>query len=225
MARQPDRNPDPPARVPSDVAQSLDARTRERGLVAAFRAGDAGAFEEIVRMHRQRLFTIALRRTGNATVAEDAVQVALAKAWRHIPKMTAELDLSAWLSSVVQNAALDQIRGDERQKRLAQSVWDASPDRAERRSDQPTARASSAEAGSDAPAAQAELGAILLEGIAALPEPYRVALDLYHVQGMSVDEIGKTLDLNENTVKSHLARGRTLLRSRIGARLERGGWL
>lgn len=225
MAERPDRNPDPAARVPRPVTEALDARSRERGLVAAFRAGDAGAFEEIVRMHRQRLFSIALRRTGNAAVAEDAVQVALAKAWRHIPRMTADLDLAAWLASVVQNAAVDQVRGDDRQKRLARRAFDASSDRPELRTEQSASRPSDADRGADAPIAHAELGAILVDGIAALPEPYRVALELFHVQEMSVEDIGTTLGLNVNTVKSHLARGRTLLRRRIGERLERGGWL
>jgi RNA polymerase sigma-70 factor (ECF subfamily) len=181
-----------------------------------------GAFEEIVRLHRQRLFSIAMRRTGNATVAEDAVQVALAKAWKHIPKIEGDLDLGAWLTSVVQNAALDQLRTDDRQKRLAKRAFEAAPDRIERRG---ADRASVGQPQAGAASETVELGRILYEGIAALPEPYRVALDLFHVQGLPVEEIGRTLGLNENTVKSHLARGRGLLRKALGDRLESGGWL
>jgi RNA polymerase sigma-70 factor (ECF subfamily) len=190
-----------------------------RALVAAFRSGDAGAFEEIVRIHRQRLFGIALRRTGDAEVAEDAVQMTLIQAWKHLPRMDGEIDLTAWLTTVVSNAALDQVRRGKRHVRLAQRAWDASPDRSERRgTERPSVPATAAIEGD-------ELGKVLLEGIRSLPEPYRVALDLFHVQGRTVEEIGSTLRLNENTVKSHLARGRGLLRKRLGSALERGGWL
>jgi RNA polymerase sigma-70 factor (ECF subfamily) len=196
-----------------------DPRLSERGLVAAFQAGSPGAFEEIVRLHRRRLFAIALRRTGDAEVAEDAVQVALAKAWRHLPRMDGEIDLAAWLTTVVQNAALDQVRGDVRQDRLADRAWTAAPERTDRSGTERAGESPSA------PLEQAELGGLLLDAIAALPAPYRVALELYHVQGLSVEEVGRVLSLNENTVKSHLARGRGLLRRRLGRRLERGGWL
>jgi len=194
-------------------------RLREPGLVAAFRSGAPGAFEEIVRLHRRRLFAIALRRTGDAQTAEDAVQIALTKAWKSLPRMEGEVDLAAWLTTVVQNAALDQIRSEGRQERLAERAFAAAPDRSDR---------AGAERLADAPGTtldRAELGGILLDAIATLPAPYRVALELFHVQGLSVEDVGRLLSLNENTVKSHLARGRGLLRRRLAGRLERGGWL
>src|SRR5688572_20399754 len=127
------RNHAPPGGVIPGVTQPSDRRRQDDSLLAAFRAGDAAAFEQIVLLHRQRLFSIALRRTGNSAVAEDAVQVALAKAWRHIPRIDGDLDLGAWLTSVVQNAALDQLRSDDRHKRLAQRAFHAAPERQERR--------------------------------------------------------------------------------------------
>ncbi|MCE9634488.1 MAG: sigma-70 family RNA polymerase sigma factor [Planctomycetes bacterium] len=213
------RNPDPPDDVPRVVIDRAEDLVRDRGLVAAFRAGDGAAFEEIVHLHRRRLFGIALRRTGNSTIAEDAVQVALVQAWKHLPRMDGEIDLTAWLTTVVQNAALDQIRRDRRQDRLAQRAHDAVAEQDDRRGADRPAEASGGDLERD------ELGKILLEGVRALPEPYRVALDLFHVQGLSVEEIARTLSMNENTVKSHLARGRGLLRRRLGSALERGGWL
>lgn len=203
-----------------------EAELRERGLVAAFRAGSPGAFEEIVRLHRRRLFAVALRRTGDTETAEDAVQIALTKAWRSLPSMQGEVDLAAWLTTVVQNAALDQIRGETRQERLARRAWAASPERTDRAgTERRSAVRTDGGLASEGTLEDQELGAILIEGIAALPAPYRVALELFHVQGLSVDDVCRVLSLNENTVKSHLARGRGLLRRRIEARLERGGWL
>jgi RNA polymerase sigma-70 factor (ECF subfamily) len=209
------RNPAPPGDVPPEAFEVSD----EPGLLAALRAGDAGAFERLVQIHRKRLFGIALRRTRDAAIAEDAVQVAFIQAWKHLPRMPGEIDITAWLTTVVQNAALDQVRRDQRQERLAQRAHDAAPEREDRRGADRTAVTVGERLERD------ELGSVLLEGVRTLPEPYRVALDLFHVQGMTVEEISQTLSLNENTVKSHLARGRGLLRRRLAGALERGGWL
>ena len=70
-----------------------------------------------------------------------------------------------------------------------------------------------------------ELGELLGEGIEALSDPYRRALELYHLRGLPVEEVAAVLSLNVNTVKSHLARGRGILRRRLGPKLRRGGWL
>lgn len=213
------RNSRPPGDVTPPVTSVSETHTRGSELVDAFRAGDAAAFEEIVRLHRKRLFGVALRRTGNSVVAEDAVQVALTNAWQHLGELQGRVDLSAWLTAVVHNAALDLVRRDRRQTRLAQRAHDADPARQERRGTE--RRATPAGVGIE----REELGSVLLAGIRALPEPYRIALDLFHVQGLTVEVIAETLGLNENTVKSHLARGRGILRRRLGGALERGGWL
>lgn len=193
---------------------------RDRELVRKFRGGDVGAFEELVRHHRRRLFVIALRRVGSVEVAEDAVQVGLSKAYRHLGTMEDAVDVGAWLATVVENSALDLIRSEVRHKRLADRAWDAEPDRVDRHG------------GSPSPTHPAlrrlerrELGELLLEGIEQLPERYRRALSLYHLHDLPVEEVAAVLSLNVNTVKSHLARGRGLLRRKLSGRLRRGGYL
>ena len=71
----------------------------------------------------------------------------------------------------------------------------------------------------------AAFAGVLGAGIAALPDPYRRPLELYHLRGLPVEEVAAVLSLNVNTVKSHLARGRGVLRRRLGPELRRGGWL
>ena len=160
------RNPEVPEDVSSLVIrQQTDVRERDAKLVEAFRKGDGGAFEQLVKLHQRRLFVIALRRVGSVEVAEDAVQTALAKAYRHLCALEPGVDIGAWLSTVVQNSALDQARSEVRQRRLADRAYTAAPERedrrgGERRTDREMTRLE-----------RYELGKVLNEGIHALPEP------------------------------------------------------
>ena len=213
------RNPGPSRRVSRKVANPRVVRQREASLLAAFRRGDDGAFEELVRLHRRRLFVIALRRIGSVEAAEDAVQIALSKAYRHLVSLDEDVDVGAWLSTVVQNAALDQARSEVRQRRLADRAFAAAPERPDRRGtarkgDQALSRLE-----------RYELGKMLIEGIQGLPDLYRRPLELYYVRGLPVDEVAAVLSLNVNTVKSHLSRGRGMLRRKLGPRLSRGDYL
>jgi RNA polymerase sigma-70 factor (ECF subfamily) len=192
---------------------------READLVAAWRSGDASAFSEIVRIHRRRLFAVALHQTGNAESAEDAVQVALHKAHRAVGRLEGGNDVAGWLTSIVVNAARDESRRDVRHRRIAASATDVGE-------------------GAEAPAVAArnageesgrlerlELGKTLHDAISALPDPYRRPVELFHVQGLSVGDVAKALSLNPNTVKTHLARGRAILQRMLERRLREGGWL
>jgi len=194
-------------------------RADDRRLAAKFRGGDLDAFSELVRIHHRRLFVIALRRAGSPEVAEDALQVALSKAYRHLAALPDDAEVGAWLATVVENAAIDQIRREVRHKRLADRAWVAAPERSDRRGSFRGANSPTRELERN------ELGSVLGDGIAALPDPYRRPLELYHLRGLPVEEVAAVLQLNVNTVKSHLARGRGVLRRRLGTELRRGGWL
>jgi RNA polymerase sigma-70 factor (ECF subfamily) len=193
--------------------------SREAALVAAWRSGDATAFSEIVRIHRRRLFAVALHRTGNAESAEDAVQVALHNAYRAIGRLDRGIDVAGWLTSIVVNAARDESRRDVRHRRIAARAGESGEHRLRvRDAERPGGgRAERIE--------RLELGSILHDGIAALPDPYRRPVELFHVQGLSVEDVSVILDLNPNTVKTHLARGRALLQRALERRLREGGYL
>lgn len=191
----------------------------DRRLAAAFRGGDVAAFAELVQAHHRRLFVIAVRRAGSPEVAEDALQVALSKIYRHLAALPDDADVAAWMATVVENSAIDQIRREIRHRRLADRAWEAAPEKPDRRGSTPSG---SSPAGR---LEREELGALLGEGIAALPDPYRRPLELYHLRGLPVEEVAALLSQNVNTVKSHLARGRGILRRRLDGRLRRGGWL
>jgi len=63
---------------------------RDAPLVTGARRGDERAFAELVERYHPRLFTLAARELGSSTDAEDAVQEALIRAWRALPRFRAD---------------------------------------------------------------------------------------------------------------------------------------
>ena len=82
----------------------------DRALLAAHVAGDADAFAEIVRRHRDRLWAVALRTTGDREEASDAVQDALISAFRRAETFRGDAQVTTWLHRIVVNACLDRMR-------------------------------------------------------------------------------------------------------------------
>lgn len=78
----------------------------ERELVARARAGDQDAFVTLAEKSRGAVWAVCLRITGNPHDAEDAMQDALAAAWRGIARFRGESRFSTWLYRIASNAAL-----------------------------------------------------------------------------------------------------------------------
>ena len=79
-------------------------------LLAAHVAGDHTAFDEIFRRHRDRMWAVALRTTGDRELAADCVQEAFISAFRRAGSFRGDSAVSTWLHRIVVNACLDQLR-------------------------------------------------------------------------------------------------------------------
>src|SRR3954467_3540028 len=89
---------------------SADAARSDADLLRAHGAGEPGAFAELVRRHRDRLWAVALRTIGDREEAADAVQDALLAAHRNAARFRGESAVTTWLHRIVVNACLDRIR-------------------------------------------------------------------------------------------------------------------
>lgn len=166
-------------------------------LVRQAQRGDRRAFAALVDAHRHRLYTLAVRELGSAADAEDAVQEALVRAWKALPRFRAEASFSTWLYRICLNAIHDQRARSARGGGVAlDEVVEPSDPR-------------------DA-IAEAELSGELQRALAELDETYRTPVLLYDVLGRSYAEIAETLGVAEGTVKSRIFRGRTELARRLG---------
>jgi RNA polymerase sigma-70 factor, ECF subfamily len=165
----------------------------EAELLRRHLAGDPDAFNEIVRLHRDRLWAVALRTLGDPDEAADALQDALISAMRHAASFRGDSMLSTWLHRIVVNACLDRLR------RRAARPTVALPD------DDHVPAALRDEY------ADRDVAADVHAALATLPYEQRAAIVLVDIEGYPVGDVAAMLDVPTGTVKSRCARGRAKL--------------
>jgi RNA polymerase sigma-70 factor (ECF subfamily) len=79
-------------------------------LIARHRGGDESAFEEVIRRHLKPVYGFVCRYLGDRDDAEDIVQEAFLRAWRHLDRFDADKNFRTWLFRIARNAALDHIK-------------------------------------------------------------------------------------------------------------------
>lgn len=173
----------------------------DRVLLEAHLAGDATAFGTLFARHRDRLWAVAVRTTGDPEEAADALQDAMVSAFRRADSFRGEAAVTTWLHRIVVNACLDRLRrrtvraagplpDDERAGAVPALVDGRDPAEAAVRTD------------------RAER---LAAALAALPVEQRAALVLVDMHGVSVEEAAAILEVAPGTIKSRCSRGRARL--------------
>jgi RNA polymerase sigma-70 factor (ECF subfamily) len=183
--------------------------TEELVLVNAAKAGDVGAFEELVRRYDRNVFRIAQHITQNREDAEDVVQDAFLKAYENLPQFQGQSKFYTWLVRIAVNEALMKLRRrrPERMVSLDEEVRteeDSMPREIADWSPNPEQQYN-----------QAELKDILSKTIQGLPPSFRTVFVLRDVEGLSTEETAEALSLSIPAVKSRLLRARLQLRERL----------
>ncbi len=177
----------------------------EQELVARARAGDQQAFEQLVLDNQNRIYSLAVRLTGDREEGADLAQEAFLKAWQGLPSFQGESSFATWVYRLATNVCIDYLR---RQKRRRQVESEISLD------DEEAGWTEAADLRQD-PHRQlerSEQGRALARGLQALPEQQRQILVLRELSGLSYQEIAQKLELDLGTVKSRIARARLALR-------------
>ena len=163
-------------------------------LLRRHQAGDAEAFGEIFRRHRDRMWAVALRTTRDPELAADAVQDAFLNAFRRAGSFRGDAKVTTWLHRITVNACLDRLR---RQRPTA--------DIADHEQVEPRDAHHAVDVRLD-----------VREALDQLPEGQRMALVLVDMHGLSVAEAAAILEVAEGTIKSRCSRGREAMARLLG---------
>jgi RNA polymerase sigma-70 factor, ECF subfamily len=174
-------------------------------LLAAHRDGDPDAFGVLFTRHRDRLWAVALRTTGNPEDAADALQEAMISAFRRADSFRGDALVTTWLHRVVVNASLDRLRRNK--VRSAQPL----PDDLEEYAGRGAVLAASDASDPEAQAVLADRRGAVLAALDQLPPEQKAAVVLVDLEGYPVEEVARMLECPAGTVKSRCARGRAKL--------------
>lgn len=169
-------------------------------LIARARRGEREAFTLLVERYKARIFSTTLRMLRNREDAEEAAQDTFVRAYRGLPQFRAEASFSTWIYKICHNVCLNYL--EQRKSKPVAAVEEACNNLP----------------GFDTPEKSfdnSEFEELLDEALAALASVYRSVLVLYHAQHLSYQEIAEITGQPLNSVKTHLFRGRALLRERI----------
>ena len=208
----PQPNPGPTSPLVPPGAPGLS----DPDLVERVRAGDAAAFELIMRRHNRRLFRLARSVLRNGAEAEDVVQETYVRAFVKLDDFRGPEGFPAWLARIAYNEALGRVRGWDRVVLLDDYVNDGDGDADARRIETMTSRQPDPERLTG----NGELRRLLEDAIDALPDDFRAVFVLRAVEGMSVAETAEALAIPPQTVKTRFHRARHRLQEALGARFE-----
>ncbi len=172
-------------------------------LIAGLADDLDGHFESLVCRYQDRLYRFALRLSGNPQDAEEVTQDALVRAYRALRQYPTErtlaLALRPWLYQICLNVFRNRVR--RRTLQLVPLDGDLFSGRERERPDQLVEAA--------------EGSRELADHLAALPERFRAAVILRHIEELGIAEIAAALGQPEGTVKSNIHRGIRLLRQEM----------
>jgi RNA polymerase sigma-70 factor (ECF subfamily) len=171
---------------------------------------DEAALRHVITTNNQRLFRAAWSILKNRWDAEEAVQAAYLKAFDKIDRFAGRSALSTWLTRIVINEALAQLRSNQRRRAHLEAEGVSVLDRyrgALMRGSEPVLP--------EAAVARDQLRLLLEQAIAALPDGFRTVFILREIEGLSVEDTAAALEMAPATVKTRLLRARRRLQEAL----------
>ena len=175
-------------------------------LVRRCIAGDAAAWEEIVRQHSRRIYNICYRFTGSPDNADDLAQEVFIKMYRTLSSFDPDKGaFTTWITTMTRNLLVDHFRKTKQDRATdsldaglgeeedSATLGDRIPDSAPSADDRIHRR---------------ETQEMVQKAIQKLSPELREAVILRDIQDMDYKEIAQALKVPEGTVKSRINRGR-----------------
>ena len=166
-------------------------------LVKAAQKGDTRAFEELVARHRDRIYARARSMVRNEEEAIDLSQEAWVKGWQRLKQFQGESSFSTWMTRIVINLCLDELRKQKRRRTESIEEMDEESGGVERHMPAVTVN----------PTERLERGELrqrIDRALGQLSWEHRTVLVLHEFEEMEYKEIAKTMECSMGTVMSRL---------------------
>ncbi len=167
-------------------------------LVGSAQAGNESAFADLVNAHYRVVYGLAYSNLGDWAAAEDIAQETFVVAWTHLKHLHTPAAFGGWLRRIARNLTFNWRRSAKYRRAL------------EERRDTIPGTTPSAPVSPEAAAEHAESRAEIWSALEGLSPVLREAVTLYYLEGRSVEEAARALDVTPNAIKKRLqmARGR-----------------
>jgi RNA polymerase sigma-70 factor (ECF subfamily) len=179
------------------MAETDHSSEEDKALVRAAQKGDLGAFEELVARHRDKIYARAYSMMRNEEEAIDLSQEAWVKGWQRLAQFQGESSFGTWMTRIVINLCLDQLRKQKRQRTDSIEVMNEESGGVERQMPVVTVN----------PTAGLERGELrqrIDRALGQLSYEHRTVLVLHEFEELEYKEIAKVMDCSIGTVMSRL---------------------
>ncbi len=187
-----------------------DGPPESGALIDEILSGNKAAFRKLIEQNQRLVSHIIFRMVGDRQDREDLCQEVFVRVYRNLPNFRREAKLSTWIARIAYNIGLSFV-----EKKNIPLVDETALEYEDTDSDIPLV------ATPDVITEQKVISGLVRNEINRLPVYYKTALTLYHLDGMSYNEITDIMKVPEGTIKSYIFRGRKLLKERLLARYSR----
>lgn len=169
-------------------------------LIDSVLRGNLSDYNVLIDRYKDKAFGLLRRMLKNEMDAEEALQDSFVKAYAGLKSFRKESEFSTWLYRIVYNTALNRVKSKRyRTDRKSDSI------------DQFYDLKSESRTGLE----KKETSGIVAELVNSLPEKYSAVIDLFYMQGLSIEEISEITGESVSNVKVKLFRARKQLKEKI----------
>lgn len=188
-------------------------------LVERVRTGDQRAFKLLVERYQRKIYSVALGMLKDKEEARDVAQEAFVKVYRYIDHFKGDASFYTWLYRITVNICIDVMRkkGSTSGREAVEFDESVKMDMAEANIGAVGSRLGTNPQKS---ALRAELAQRITDAIHQIPEAHRKILLLREVEGMSYEDLARTLNIPKGTVMSRLFHARLKMQKILGEYLE-----
>src|SRR6516225_5541112 len=185
-------------------------------LVRAAQKGDMGAFEELVARHRDKIYARAFSMMRNEDEAIDLSQEAWVKSWQRLKQFQGESSFGTWMTRIVINLCLDQLRRRKRQR--TESIEEMSEESGGVERQMPVVTVNPTER-----LERGELRQRIDRALGQLSYEHRTVLVLHEFEELEYKQIAKVMGCSIGTVMSRLFYARRKMAALL-ADLKKENW-